>query len=1210
MNKTAIKKFAVEARKKLMNEITYKAGLLGVHKDQTDEPVYKEARLERYNIGANQAYEIKGDQVKQRQSLVTRVREKGLDNVVEEVAYTWFNRLIAVRFMEINDYLPTRVRVLSSEKEGKNEPDLVTEALNVDLGYTDAERERIIDLKHSSKTEELFQMLFVKQCNVLNEILPDLFEKTSDHTELLLPISYVGEESIVRMLVDGIDEVDFDMSQSGQIEIIGWLYQYYNTELKDDTFAKLKSNVKITKERIPAATQLFTPDWIVRYMVENSLGRLWLENGTMLVDGGTPLKSQWKYYLEEAEQEPDVKAQLEKLRAENKIEDPKIIKIIDPCMGSGHILVYAFDVLMDIYKSCGYDERDAAKHILENNLYGLDIDDRAYQLAYFAVMMKARKYSRRILSEGIKPHLCAIQESNGHKGDFAISNKQLSMDNMVLETANYLIAAFRDAKEYGSILDIEAIDYDALEQYIERVSAHGGEDLFEMEYIGRIKEFMPALIKQAKIMSQKYDVVVTNPPYMSGSGMGVRLAEYVKENYPDSKADLFAVFIEKCDEMLKKNALKAMITQHSWMFLSSYESLRKNLLSNSIINMVHLGARAFEEIGGEVVQATAFVNRNRDINKYIGNYIRLVDIDNARAKEEIFLKRSNQHNAKKENFEKIPGMPIAYWVSEKVIEVYEKAKLLGDCAETRAGMITGNNDMFVRFWYEIEIIKFKADSKCREEAVKSKMKWFPYSKGGEFRKWYGNNENVVDWYNDGFRMRNHRDKRGKVPAHAFNLDYIFKENICWNSLSSYKFSSRYTEEGFLYDAAGSFASIKNIDIYYILGLFNSNIVFYYLSMLNPTLNFQKGNIASLPVIYDKDNLREIRKNTVECISISKTDWDSFETSWDFVTHPLIFHRFYNTGTSEPSKVGGIEYAYKNWEIQSRHRFNTLKANEEELNRIFIEIYKLQEELTLEVDTEDITVRKADLQRDIKSLISYAVGCMLGRYSLDTDGIAYAGGEWDSSKYKSFIPDADNIIPITDAEYFDDDFVSRFVNFVKVAYGEETLEDNLDFIADALGNKGNTSREKIRNYFSKDFYKDHIKTYRKKPIYWMFDSGKENGFKGLIYMHRYNQDTVAKVRTEYLHEMQKKLEHAIIARNADIDHATTPAQKVKAVKEKEKLEKQLKETRLYDAAIGHVAARRISIDLDDGVTVNYEKFQGVEVSNEGKKADKVDLLAKI
>jgi hypothetical protein len=1193
MNKTAIKTFAIESRKKLISEITHIAGLLGITNNGIAEPVHKSQDIEMYDIGAKDPYSINGEQIKQRASLASKVRANGFDNVIEEVAYTWFNRIIAIRFMEVNDYLPTRVRVLSSETEGKVEPDIVTYAPEVDLNFNDKEKEEILQLKHDNKLDEVFRLLFIKQCNALNEILPELFEKTNDYTELLLSISFTNEDSIVRKLVGGVEEADF----KEQVEIIGWMYQYYNTELKDDTFDKLKKNIKITKERIPAATQLFTPDWIVRYMVENSLGRLWLEGHP---DGS--IKENWKYYLDEAEQEPDVQLQLEKLREERKNIKPEDIKVIDPCMGSGHILVYAFDVMMDIYKSCGYAERDAAKLILENNIYGLDIDDRAYQLAYFAVMMKARSYSRRILNEGVTPNLCAIQESNGIevqlkslsgglKGltEYFVQGFTEIEKQKVKEDFEYIIDVFKDAKEYGSILNVDNVDFERLEKCIQEISNAGTFDIFGLQYRNIILNEFELILKQGKILSSKYDVVITNPPYLGRNNMNNNLQKFVDINFNQSCEDLFSVFMEKCSKITK--AYFSLIVQQTWMFYTKLEGFRRCLIgSNSITSLLHLGPNTFEEINGEVVQSSCFVFLNKSIENILGQYFCLIDYS-YKEKELAFLQRKNKFLTNQSVFDKISGIPVYYWVTEKIESIYNNSKTVSDISKVGKGIGTGDNKKYLRLWHEISISKFSLSGE-------KNYKWFKYNKGGLFRKWYGNNEYVINWGNSGDEIISNSN------SYVRNKEYFFREGLTWTKVTSDRFSMRYFGTGFLFDDSGCCLFPNNYEMmYYYLGVLNS-CVFYVLVGFSHTLTYQVGDIAKLPIVNPNEvNLLRINSLAKENIFISCTDWDSFEESWDFLQHPLTK---FKTDTVKSK----IEDAFNLWENFTESQFTQLKSNEEELNRIFIEIYGLQDELTPEVEEKDVTIRKADLERDIKSFISYAVGCMLGRYSLDVEGLAYAGGDWDSSKYKTFIPDIDNIIPITDTEYFHDDIVTRFVEFVKIAFGADTLEENLDFIANALGTKGNTSREIIRQYFIKDFYKDHVKIYQKKPIYWLFDSGKENGFKALIYMHRYNQDTVARVRTDYLHKTQKAIEDAISRTEMVIDSSTNATLKAKAVKEKGKLVKQLSETRLYDQAIAHVASQRIAIDLDDGVTVNYAKFQGVEVSSEGKKASSINLLGKL
>lgn len=1211
MNKGAIKRFAVEARRKLIASVKDRAGLIGITNENITEAISKGEGYAVFPTHIGIETTLVGKELKQRDNLVNRIQEKSYKSVIEEVAYTWFNRMIAVRFMEVNDYLPSRIRVLSSETKGKFEPDIVTQAPKIDLQLTDQEIEEIISLKEKNELDKLFRLLFVKQCNELGEILPELFENTSqfnkDYTEILLDVSYTNEDGVIRDLLK-IDEEDFLEA----VEIIGWMYQYYNTEPKDETFALLKQNIKITKERIPAVTQLFTPDWIVRYMVENSLGRLWQEGHP-----DSSIKANWIYSLEEAVQEPNVKEQLEKLREDRKNIRPEDIKVIDPCMGSGHILVYAFDVLMDIYRSCGYEDREATKLILKNNLYGLDIDDRAYQFAYFAVMMKARGYSRRILNEGIKPNLCAIQESPNLD---SINIKELTTYFVQGLTENekfklkydfeYLIEVFHDAKEYGSILDVNEIDFEAITRRIEEINAKGSLDLFTIKYRDFILEKLIFLINQAKVMGQKYDVVITNPPYMGTKNMGKKLSNYVIKNYPYSKYDLFAVFIEKCSKLTKLDGFQAIITQHSFMFLSSYEKLRKILYNKNFVNMIHLGSRAFEEIGGEVVQTTAFVLSQRNIKSYKSTYLRLVGFDDAQVKQQktidaIHNNVSYKYCVNTQKFNNISGFPVAYWVSDKVGDIFKYGIELASISEPRQGLATADNDKFIRLWYEVCGTKIGFGFKSRELAQNTEYKYFPYNKGGEIRKWYGNNIYVIDWYKDGQNIK--ADKLYKLSigkclesnSRPKNMQYYYKKGITWSLISSTNFGVRCFPQGMLFDV-GSHSVFCDDTVYnYIAAMLNTKIAKKFLGILNPTMNFSSGIIAKIPIIFSEQHKLQIDQLVEQNVSISKMEWDSYETSWDYIKHPLLTH-----------KHEILEKSFDNWRVFAKSNFAQLKANEEDLNQIFIEIYGLQEELTPDVAEKDVTIRQADLARDIKSFISYAVGCMFGRYSLDVEGLANAGSELDGSKYKTFIPDADNIIHVTDEEYFGDDIVSGLVRFVKEVYGEDTLEENLDFMANALGTRGSTAREVIRNYFLKDFYKDHVKIYQKRPIYWLFESGKENGFKALIYLHRYNEDTVGRVRADYLHKTQAAIENAITNCDVVLESNASASDKAKAVKQKGKLVKQLAETRIYDQAIAHIAHQRIPLDLDDGVTVNYAKFQGIEVSSEGKKSVKVDLLGKI
>ncbi|MEG3067195.1 MAG: BREX-1 system adenine-specific DNA-methyltransferase PglX [Syntrophaceticus schinkii] len=1152
--------------------------------------------------------------LKKRASLIARMKEKGFQEVIEETAYTWFNRIIAIRFMEVNDYLPTGVRVLSSTEEGKAVPDILTNALYLDL---DLDLDLVNDYLDKHNDDELFRYLFSRQCNKLNEILPHLFDKIEDYTELLLPNNLLIEGSVIRRLVSDIKEEDFK-----DVEIIGWMYQYYISEKKDEVFAGLRKNKKITKENIPAATQLFTPDWIVKYMVENSLGRLWLE--------GHPddtLKANWKYYLDEAEQEPDVQKQLEEIREKSKKIRPEDIKLLDPCMGSGHILVYAFDVLYEIYKSAGYAEREIPKLILANNLYGLDIDDRAAQLAYFAVMMKARSKSRRILNqirdEKIDLNLCAIQESNGIAQE-AIDYFTNGMNEKLKANVEYLVAVFHDAKEYGSILEVEEVDFEAIEKRLSNIKPSGQLDLDAMLHYREIKEKLVPLVKQAKVMSQKYDVVCTNPPYMGNRGMNSKLTEYLRENYPDSKRDLFAVFIERGFAYLKLNGFNSMITMQSWLTIKSFGSLRINIINNhEVINLIQIGYNSFPELNSKVAHAVTFVFRNVKLGGYIGKYMNLNNGKLTANKEQVFLEKriDNFYLNKNDDFKEMPQSIFSYWVSPQVKHIYSKAKRLNQIAEAKQGLATADNERFLRLWFEVSINNIGFNYNGSKIAEKGGIRWFPYNKGGKYRKWYGNGEYVINWENNGYEIKNLKNSEGKQKSRPQNLQYMYKECITWSKIAQNKFALRYQPKGFLFDVSGCCIFTDKIINDKLLALMNSVVVKKLIDGVSPTVNYEVGTIEELPICnLDKYNGQFVTEN----ISISKTDWDSFETSWDFKKHPLLTFK----GTSNT-----IEGAFKKWSDFTEEQFNQLKQNEEELNRIFIDIYGLQDELTPEVKDEDVTIRKADLVRDIKSFISYAVGCMLGRYSLDADGLIYAGGEW-TDKWQggkvcrieqdeegtvlsnqwvsaSYLPDEDNILPVLDDEYFDDDIVAKFIEFLKAAFGEDTLEENIDFIAEVLGrNTSETSRQAIRRYFLKDFYKDHVQTYQKRPIYWLFNSGRADGFKALIYMHRYDQSTVAKVRTDYLHNLQRKYEAEVKRLDILIDSNVSQREKNAARKKKERLLKQLEECHTYDQVVAHVANQRISIDLDDGVKVNYAKFQEVEIPHEGKKPLKAHLLAKI
>ena len=1158
MDKNAIKKFAVWARTELIARVSLKGVEYGITEDNIVDAAAD-------SVGGKV---LTDSEKKQRMACIAEINDKGYKQVMEEVAYTWFNRFSALRFMEVNGYLTSHVRVFTDE-ENNFKPQIITEAIHLDLDGLDMEK--VYELKGTEKTEELYKYLLIVQCNALNKILPGMFQKISDYTELLLPDNLLREGSVIQQMIELIPEDDW----KDAVQIIGWLYQYYNSEKKDDVFAALKKNVKITKENIPAATQLFTPDWIVRYMVENSLGRLWLEGhpdaknqllpteeeqSAYVAGKRDPEDTKWHYYLEEAEQEPEVQAQLAEIRKEYAALTPDQLKVIDPCSGSGHILAYMFDVLMKIYESYGYTTREAVASIVENNLYGLDIDDRAAQLAYFAVMMKARQYDRRFFSRGIQPHVYAIVESN-HVDQFAVDyfcNGDAKLE-AVMDT---IINELYDAKEYGSILTVTPQDWSALYERFAEIT----EDIHMSRDVA-LAELLP-LVQVAEALAQKYDVVVTNPPYMGASNMNHKLNDFIKRNYADYKSDFFSSFVIHCSEMTKKPGYCGFFTPYVWMFIQSYEKMRNYLYNHATVEvLIQFEYSAFEEA---TVPVCTFSFQNRHIEKR-GCYLRLVDFHGGmEVQRQKTLEAIENHECgfyyeqSADKFSKIPGSPVAYWLSDIVFDVFGKSnKSIKNFAFGEGKNVTTNNAKYILFAWEIN----------RNDIGAFNYKWLPCAMGGDYRKWYGNIVNVIDW---SFEARNFY--KSNQAGRIIREEFWDMSGVTWGKISSASPSFRYLDNKQMYQETAVLQNNKN-DTLIILSVLNTKVSQFFLSFLAPTLNFQLQDICSIPL---PEQLKVVKAEAIEignkCVNESKNDWDSFEISLDFQYHPLL------------RKISTISEAFDQWQAECDDRFHQLKANEEELNRIFIDIYGLQDELTPEVEDKDVTVRKADLGRDIRSFISYAVGCMFGRYSLDVDGLAYAGGEWDNGKYISFAADKDNIIPICDDEYFEDDIVGLFVEFVKSVYGAETLDENLKFIADALGGKGQP-KDVIRNYFLNNFYADHCKIYQKRPIYWLFDSGKKNGFKALIYMHRYQPDTIARIRTDYVHEQQARYRTAIADLEQRIANVST-GERVKLNKKLTALQAQNTEIRTYEEKIHHLADQMISINLDDGVKKNYAIFQDV------------------
>jgi len=1200
MNKSSLKIFAIEARKELMKKMRTRLEILGITKNGVEKAkvIGKEVEV-RGTLYPKESYD----------SLTRKYKQVGYEELIEESAYTWFNRLTALAFMEANGYIEEKMIFNNGVK---NEPVIIDNYYEFEFFKnldSDLQKElhNLRDENTPNSIEKLYSILMEEKCEDLSNIMPFMFKKKGTYSDILFPTGLLMENSLLVRLRE-------EIGAEAPIELIGWLYQFYNSEKKDQVFEALKKNTKIAKENIPAATQLFTPDWIVKYMVENSLGKLALESTGI----NENIKDNWKYYIDSEKEENSEKI---------KIED---IKILDPAMGSGHILVYAFDLLFEMYENLGWSTKESVLSILKNNLYGLEIDERAGQLASFALMMKAREKFSRLFSvlkreENFKLNTLIIEESNSLSERIKNRIKNNNLNNL-----NKIIEDFEDAKEYGSILKLESIDKEILEREFnllkETFNNNEQETLIfnEDEMIIDINEeleLIESLIRQHITLVNQYETVVTNPPYMGGKGFSTKLKAYTEKNYKDSKSDLFAVFIERCNEFTKKNFYTSMITMQSWMFLSSFETLRKNIIEKTEIKSLnHLGTRAFSEIGGEVVSTVAWISKKIS-PKNEGTYIRLVDYNNAELKEEEFFNKANYFQAKQKDFEKIPGSPIAYWVSDKIREIFEKNQKLGEVGEIISGMTIGKNDLYLRRWFEVNNSKVNLRKLKIDEINLEKNPWIPYSKGGEIRRWFGNNEWLVNWsYSNKFN-------RAKTTLKHLYL----KEALVWNFISSSNFSMKYLENGFLWDIAGSPCFFKKELLNYVLGFLLTKFSQNILNIMNPTINYQAIDIENMPFLYNENKANVIDNIVQENISISKEEWDSRETSWDFERLSLIDSK-------------DLKTAYENYCSHWRDNFVQLHKNEEELNRLFIEIYDLQDEMDEKVSFDDITILKKEAKiveidnslpknfssdsekylynrgvslefnKDelVKQFLSYAIGCIMGRYSTNKSGLIIANSddilELSENKFivkgtdgeirqeieSKFLPDEFGILPITAEKDFSNDIVEKIKEFIKFIYGEESLKDNLNFIAEALGNKDNKpSEEVIRTYFIKDFYSDHLQRYQKRPIYWLMNIGKKNAFSCLFYMHRYEPLTVARVRADYLIPYQEMLENKrkFIERQLSDDDISA--------KEKKNIEKQLKELdtllkelREYANEVKHIAEQKISLDLDDGVNVNYEKLGAI------------------
>lgn len=1157
MNKSAIKSFATEARLELLEKIQLQARKLGITPD-----AIQHASLESSDAIFIDGKLLSDVERKQRNKLITRVNEIGYDRVMEEAAYTWFNRFIALRYMEVNDYLPTKVRVLSSVNPDSTEPDMFKEALNLDLPI---DKELVYNLKIENKTDELFKYLIKVHCNDLNRYMPFMFENVEGYTEVLYPEGLLGTDTFVRKMTDigNIPEKDWT-----KVEIVGWLYQYYISE-ENERIIKAKKRYNL--EEIPYATQLFTPEWIVRYMVQNALGRYWVESHPEHLD----LISNWDFYLEDKNQEQSFEIQLAPyINKELNVED---IKCIDPAMGSGHILIYMFDLLYEIYNKCGYMEREIPRLIIEKNLYGLDIDERAYQLACFSVVMKAVQYNKRFLrsiqTTGLQLNLAVIKETN------QLTEEQMSFllgddKSIEYEKNKEWILQFQNSSIIGSLLNISNSSYTFFEKRFNELNNYDG-NLFEEQNKEVVLPLLQRLLKQAQILSNKYDIAITNPPYAGRSYLPHVLVNYLDEHYKEGKSDLFAAFILRIKDFVNSNGQIGLMTPFVWMFLSSYESLRNLILdTGAISSLVQLEYSAFE---GATVPICTFTLRNYNAN-VSGEYIKLSDFAGAENQplkviESINNKVSYRYSIKPEKYKQIPGSPFAYWIDDKTLDIFNNNPSLGEVVEAKVGLQTSNNNRFLRYWYEVDFNKIDFICNSIEEAAKSKAKWFPCNKGGGYRKWYGNREFVVNWECDGLEIKEYAAKLYKSYSRTVkNIPFYFKESVSWSDITSSNNSFRYYESGFIFDATGHSAfPNEQIQVHDLLAVLNNKFFNSILKMLNPTLHFHVGYFNKLPAVFiNKDEAKRIVE---ENILISKVDWDSNETSWDFRRHPYL-----NYNSSSIKEISNL------YNRDLLDKINKLKKNEETLNKLFIDKYGLGDVLNPYVDESLITLKNIDLIRDIKSLISFIIGCLFSRYSTE-----------NSNKMASCLNDniSDNIIPILKQSYLENEMSIQFIEYLTVMFSQETLEENLNFIADVLGRKKNeTSREVLRRYFLMEFYKDHLQMYQKRPIYWLFTSGKEKAFNCLIYMHRYDKTTLSRIRTEYVHEVQNRMDAEKNDLLNIINGDSTVKEIATAKKELKSLEKKIDELKKYDELLHHMADQQIEIDLDDGVKHNYELFKGL------------------
>ncbi len=1201
MNTNNIKKYAPQARNDFRDAVIQKLTTLGIAADKKGNLQIAEAETIGETVRYGQ-FDYPLSTLPRRERLVKRAREQGFEVLVEHCAYTWFNRLCAIRYMELHGYLEHGFRMLS-HPETPTAFEVLDHVPEVAEALLPENKAQLVEMKLSGNQDEvLYRELLLGQCHALHHAMPFLFEAVDDEAELLLPDNLTRTDSILRGLVDDIPEEDWE-----QVEVIGWLYQFYISEKKDAVIGKV-----VKSEDIPAATQLFTPNWIVQYLVQNSVGRQWLQTYP-----DSPLKDKMEYYIEPAEQTPEVQAQLAAITPASI--EPESIKVLDPACGSGHILIEAYNVLKNIYEERGYRGRDIPQLILENNIFGLDIDDRAAQLSGFALLMMARQDDRRIFTRDVRLNIVSLQESlhldiaklwqqlnfhqqvqTGSMGDMFAENTALTQtDSAEYQLLMRTLKRFVNAKTLGSLIQVPQEEEAELKVFLDALYRLEQEGDFQQK--AAAKAFIP-FIQQAWILAQRYDAVVANPPYMGGKGMNGELKEFAKNNFPDSKADLFAMFMQHAFSLLKENGFNAQVNMQSWMFLSSYEALRGWLLNNkTFITMAHLGARAFGQISGEVVQTTVWVVNNNHTEFYRPVFFRLIN-GSEEEKKSALISRKNMFNHTLQNdFKKIPGEPIAYWASDATRAAFSHNNTLSNQVPVKVGLQTGSNDKFVREWHEISIDKFS----FFDPSTESSRKWFPYNKGGEFRKWYGNNENVVNWESDGYEIRNYADENGKLRSRPQNMAYYRKKSITWSFISSSYFGARYSDTHAIFDVAGSSAFPGKDCIFNYTAYMCSSVAHYFMKLMNPTLNFQVGNVSNLPV---PSQMNESLINDIanELIKLHKNDWNSFESAWEFKRNPLL------------NECGGISEAYSKYVDKYQLIVKRCQKLECDNNIYFSSLFNIKQEIETSIPVEAITLKnnpayrypeenvgsklKERYQSDISvELISYTIGCQMGLYSLDREGLVYAHegnkGFADlvaEGAYKTFPADSDGILPLMDDEWFEDDVTSRVKEFVRTVWGEEHLQENLEFIAESLclyaikPKKGESALETIRRYLSTQFWKDHLKMYKKRPIYWLFSSGKEKAFECLVYLHRYNDATLSRMRTEYVVPLLARYQANIDRLNDQLDEASG-GEATRLKRERDSLIKKFSELRSYDDRLRHYADMRISIDLDDGVKVNYGKF---------------------